>query len=148
MSSRFRNLWFPCSRVRNPVLFLIGFIFLAACSRQAPPATQAIATAPVIPRPAGVLRVCADPNNLPFSNQRGEGFENKIAELLAHDMGDRVEHTRWAQRRVLSRNALRGGVCCLVMGVASGFEVAARTRPYYRSASVFLTRKDRHLKLA
>jgi len=92
-----------------------------------------------------VLRVCADPNNLPFSNQSGEGFENKLAELLAHDLGERVEYTWWAQRRGFFRNTLKAGVCDLVIGVPSGFEMALTTRPYYRSTYVFLSRKDRHL---
>src|ERR1051325_6990394 len=49
--------------------------------------------------PVKVLRVCADPNNLPFSNERLEGFENKIAELLGNEMGATVKYTWWAQRR-------------------------------------------------
>jgi len=108
----------------------------------------AVATTPTLTRPAGVLRVCADPNNLPFSNQRGEGFENKIAELLAHDLGERVEYTWWAQRRGFFRNTLKAGMCDVVMGVPSGFEMALTTKPYYRSSYVFLSRKDRHLNLS
>jgi mxaJ protein len=104
-----------------------------------------VVAAQTITRPAGVLRVCADPNNLPFSNQRGEGFENKLAELLAHDMGERVEYTWWAQRRGFFRNTLKAGACDVVMGVPSGFEMALTTKPYYRSTYVFLSRKDRHL---
>jgi len=114
----------------------------SACTRQAPPKVQQIT------RPIGVLRVCADPNNLPFSNNRGEGFENKIAEMLAQDLGERVEYTWWAQRRGFFRNTLRSGACDVVMGVPAGFEMALTTRPYYRSTYVFLTRKDRHLKVA
>jgi len=98
-----------------------------------------------IARPAGVLRVCADPNNLPFSNQRLEGFENKIADLLAQDLGERVEYTWWAQRRGFFRNTLKAGMCDVVIGVPSGFEMALTTKPYYRSTYVFLSRKDRHL---
>jgi quinoprotein dehydrogenase-associated probable ABC transporter substrate-binding protein len=125
-------------------VFLICLIYFSACSRQAPSTPPAVST---LPRPAGVLRVCADPNNLPFSNNRGEGFENKIAELLAQDMGERVEYTWWAQRRGFFRNTLKAGACDLVIGVPAGFEMALTTRPYYRSTYVFLTRKDRHLKL-
>jgi mxaJ protein len=115
-----------------------------ACTTSKP---APVAVAPQIPRPAGVLRVCADPNNLPFSNQRGEGFENKIAEMLAHDLGERVEYTWWAQRRGFFRNTLKAGMCDVVMGVPSGFEMALTTKPYYRSSYVFLSRKDRHLNL-
>ena len=103
------------------------------------------AAAQTITRPAGVLRVCADPNNLPFSNQRLEGFENKIAELLAKDLGERVEYTWWAQRRGFFRNTLKAGMCDVVIGVPAAFELALTTKPYYRSTYVFLSRKDRHL---
>jgi len=109
------------------------------------PAT--IAAIQPITRPGGVLRVCADPNNLPFSNQRGEGFENKIAELLAHDLGERVEYTWWAQRRGFFRNTLKAGICDVVIGLPSGFEMALTTRPYYRSTYVFVYRKDRGLSI-
>ena len=108
-----------------------------------------ITTAPVqqFTRPAGVLRVCADPNNLPFSNERGEGFENKIAELLAQELNERVEYTWWAQRRGFFRNTLKSGACDVVIGVPAGFEMALTTKPYYRSTYVFLYRKDRGLKI-
>ena len=143
------SLRFPSCAPANLKLVWLFCLLISShgCVRQATPTTQAIAQ-PVIARPPGVLRVCADPNNLPFSNQRGEGFENKIAELLAHDLGERVEYTWWAQRRGFFRNTLRAGVCDIVMGVPAGFEMAATTRPYYRSTYVFLTRKDRHLNLA
>jgi ABC-type amino acid transport substrate-binding protein len=62
-----------------------------------------------------VLRVCADPNNLPFSNRQGDGFENRIAELLAKDLGAGLEYTWWVQRRSFVRNTLRAGECDLLM---------------------------------
>lgn len=99
------------------------------------------------PRETHVLRVCSDPNNLPFSNQRGEGFENKIAELIAREMSARVEYTWWAQRRGFFRNTLKANDCDLVMGVPSNFEMALTTTPYYRSTYVFVTRKDKHLNI-
>jgi len=91
---------------------------------------------------ARALRVCADPNNLPFSNQAGEGFENRLADLLARDMGAKVEYTWWAQRRGFIRNTLRAGECDLVLGVPTSLELVAATRPYYRSTYVFVYRKD------
>lgn len=106
-----------------------------------------LATVEHFERPPGVLRVCADPNNLPFSNQRGEGFENKIAELLARDLGERVEYTWWAQRRGFFRNTLKAGTCDVVIGLPSRFEMALTTKPYYRSTYVFLYRKDRGLSI-
>jgi quinoprotein dehydrogenase-associated probable ABC transporter substrate-binding protein len=117
-------------------------ILLMSCAHQKPVTPT---TTQTIARPAGVLRICADPNNLPFSNQRLEGFENKIAELLAQDLGERVEYTWWAQRRGFFRNTLKAGMCDVVIGVPAGFEMALTTKPYYRSTYVFLSRKDRHL---
>jgi mxaJ protein len=90
--------------------------------------------------PGRTLRVCADPNNLPFSNQAQEGFENKIAELVARTLGARLEYQWWPQRRGFVRNTLGAGTCELIVGVPSHFEMAATTRPYYRSSYVFVTR--------
>ncbi|MDQ2670494.1 MAG: substrate-binding domain-containing protein, partial [Gemmatimonadota bacterium] len=86
------------------------------------------------------LRVCADPNNLPFTNAKGEGFENRIAELLADELGTEVEYTWWPQRRGFVRHTLRAGLCDLIVGVPADFELAWTTRPYYRSGYVFVTR--------
>src|SRR5205085_2151248 len=82
---------------------------------------------------SNVLRVCADPNNLPLSNAKGEGLENQIASLVARDLGRRVQYTWWAQRRGFVRNTLNANECDLVPGTASGVEVLATTRPYYKS---------------
>lgn len=84
------------------------------------------------------LRVCADPNNLPFSNEREEGFENELADLIASELDAEVRYTWWAQRRGFIRNTLRAGECDLVMGIPSSFELALPTRPYYRSTYVFV----------
>jgi hypothetical protein len=90
------------------------------------------------------LRVCADPNNLPFSNARGEGFENALAELLAGALGKKVAYTWWAQRRGFIRNTLNAGTCDVIMGVPQ-LDMIGTTRPYYRSTYVFVSRKDRAL---
>ena len=66
------------------------------------------------------LRVCSDPNNLPFSNEAGEGFENKIVSLIAQELGAEVRYTWWAQRRGFLRNTLLAGTCDVVPGVAVG----------------------------
>jgi mxaJ protein len=88
------------------------------------------------------LRVCADPNNLPFSNEKGEGFENRIADLVARDLGATVTYTWWAQRRGFIRNTLGAGLCDLIPGTMLGLEMLRSTRPYYRSGYVFVTRAD------
>ena len=94
------------------------------------------------------LRVCADPNNLPFSNSKGEGFENRIVSLLAKDLHAKVTYTWWAQRRGNVRNTLNAGVCDLIPGVGSSVDMLGTTRPYYRSTYVAVTRADRHLDIA
>ena len=88
------------------------------------------------------LRVCADPNNLPFSNERGEGFENKIAKLIADELGATLSYTWWAQRRGFIRNTLNTGSCDLVTGTTNGIEMLRTTLPYYRSGYTFVTRQD------
>jgi len=97
---------------------------------------------------AAVLRVCADPNNLPFSDQAGRGFENEIVELIARDLGSTVDYTWWAQRRGYVRNTLKADICDIWSGVVSGNEMMTSTRPYYRSSYVFVTRADRGLRIA
>jgi mxaJ protein len=88
------------------------------------------------------LRVCADPNNLPFSNDRLEGFENKIAALIGEELHADVTYTWWAQRRGFVRNTLKANDCDLVAGTAQGPPMVAPTKPYYRSTYVFVTRPD------
>jgi mxaJ protein len=94
-----------------------------------------------------VLRVCADPNDLPYSNSRGEGFENRIAELVARDLRRRIFYLWWPQRRGFIRKTLNAGQCDVIMGLPSNVDMALMTRPYYRSGYVFVTRADRHLHL-
>ncbi|MBA3894914.1 MAG: quinoprotein dehydrogenase-associated putative ABC transporter substrate-binding protein [Gemmatimonadales bacterium] len=88
------------------------------------------------------LRVCADPNNLPFSNERREGFENRIAELLAAELHAKLSYTWAPQWRGFIRKTLGSGECDVVMGVPSDFELAQPTDAYYRSTYVFVSRRD------
>jgi mxaJ protein len=89
-----------------------------------------------------VLRVCADPNNLPFSHEKREGFENALVDLVARELGATVEYTWWAQRRGFVRNTLRANRCDLIAGVPTSFELVLATRPYYRSTYVFVHRRS------
>lgn len=116
---------------------LIALLALAA-AQPAPPAADA-------PRE---LRVCADPNNLPFSNDREEGFENKLVALIAEELGAKVRYVWWAQRRGNVRETLNEGLCDLIPGVGSSLEMLGTTRPYYRSTYVAVTRADRRLDIA
>ncbi len=89
-----------------------------------------------------VLRIAADPNNLPFTNERLEGFENRIAELIAEELGARLEYMWWPQRRGFFRETIGAGRADLVMGVPEGFERVLTTKPYYTSSYVFVRRAD------
>lgn len=93
------------------------------------------------------LRVCADPNNMPFSNKKGEGFENKLAALMARELNAELSYLWWPQRRGFIRKTLNTGRCDLVMGIPADYEMVDTTRPYYRSAYVFVYRKNRDLNL-
>jgi mxaJ protein len=94
------------------------------------------------------LKVCADPNNLPFSNRREQGFENKLVRLIAHEMHADVKYVWWAQRRGNVRETLKAGRCDVIPGVASNLGMLATTRPYYRSAYVFVTRAADRLEFS
>lgn len=80
------------------------------------------------------LRVCADPHNLPFSNEKGEGFENKLAELFAEKLGRTLSFTWFPQATGFVRNTLGAHRCDVIMGFAQGDELAQVTNPYYRTA--------------
>jgi mxaJ protein len=116
-------------------LLLLTMALFAGCTRR--DATAALRE----------LRVCADPNNLPYSNRELEGFENRIADMVARDMNAKVKYTWWAQRRGFVRNTLNASTCDVVIGVPASFELSAVTDPYYRSSYVFLTRSDRKLDI-
>jgi quinoprotein dehydrogenase-associated probable ABC transporter substrate-binding protein len=89
-----------------------------------------------------VLRVCADPNNLPFSNDKGEGFENKLAELFAAKLGKTLSYTYYPGATGFVRNTLGSYRCDVIMGFAQGSDLVQATNPYYRSAYAFVTKSD------
>ncbi len=93
------------------------------------------------------LRVCADPDNLPYSNSRQQGFENKLAELVGRELGRSIQY-EWIPQRGRFFQAFQHGLCDVVMGVPSGFQLAQTTQPYYRSSYVFVSRHDKRLGLA
>jgi quinoprotein dehydrogenase-associated probable ABC transporter substrate-binding protein len=97
--------------------------------------------------PGRQLRVCADPNNMPFSNRQQEGFENRIAQLVARELNATVSYTWMPQRRGFIRRTLKARTCDLVMGVPSKYEMVLSTRPYYRSSYVFVYPDGRGLQL-
>jgi quinoprotein dehydrogenase-associated probable ABC transporter substrate-binding protein len=132
--------------VRTPWLVVLALL-CSSCAQTArerssvPTATSLAQAADPTTQPHRVLTVCADPNTLPFSNDRGEGFENKLAELIARDIGAELHYVWRAQRRGFFRHAFKDDGADVVMGVPAGFERALTTKPYYRSSYVFVTRK-------
>ena len=120
-------------------LALVGVLGAATLSPRSHGAARDARVAP--------LRVCSDPNNLPFSDRHERGFENRIADLVARELGTHVEYTWWAQRRGFVRSTLRAGECDLIMGVPSSMEMVLATAPYYRSTYVFVSRRDRNHRI-
>ncbi|HEY6579265.1 MAG TPA: quinoprotein dehydrogenase-associated putative ABC transporter substrate-binding protein [Rhizomicrobium sp.] len=97
---------------------------------------------------AAVLRVCADPNNLPFSNRARAGFEDRIAELAAHDLHDRLAFAYALQNERFIKRTLDAGKCDVLIGAPAGLGEIETTRPYYASTYVFVSRKADALALA
>lgn len=119
---------------RNLALVVFATFVVVAIARADEPAKR-------------VLRIAADPNNLPFTNDKGEGFENKIADLIAKDLNADIQYEWSAQRRGFFRDMLRHGDCDLTLSMPTEAERAAPSKPYYRSTFVFVSRRDRKLDL-
>jgi len=97
------------------------------------------------PREAGLIRVCADPDNMPSSNEKGEGYENKIAELLAKELSAKLTYVWYPTRRGYFR-ILNGRYCDLAVEVPAGLDMTGATKPYFRSGYVFVTRQGSGLE--
>lgn len=131
---------FPRRRIVAVACVLVLGLAAGARAQSPPPAAD------------NVLRVCADPNNMPLSNRNGEGFENRIAELLARQLGWKLEYTWFPQRMGFIRNTLRARdpdldrfKCDLVMGVPVGYELTLTTPPYYHSTWAMVIPKGKGL---
>jgi len=94
------------------------------------------------------LRVCGDPNNLPFSNKQSEGFENKIAEVISKELKTDLTYFWWPHQMGLVRRALKPGLCDVMISIPQGWERVLWTKPYYRSAYAIVYRKDRGLQIS
>jgi quinoprotein dehydrogenase-associated probable ABC transporter substrate-binding protein len=121
--------------VLKPLFFLISLLL---CSL------------PTLAGGAERFRVCADPENLPFSNRRMEGFENKIADVVAADLGASPSYIWWGQRRGFIRNTMNATLeqarCDIVIGVPKGYDLVLNTKPYYRSTYVFVSRTNKGMR--
>jgi quinoprotein dehydrogenase-associated probable ABC transporter substrate-binding protein len=93
------------------------------------------------------LRVCADPNNLPYSDRQQRGVENKLAQMVAKDLGTQVSYFWFPQQDAFFRKTLQSGRCDVVMAVPVGMGGVDTTRPYYRSSYVFVSRRAENLRI-
>jgi len=93
------------------------------------------------------FKVCSDADNMPFSNSRQEGFENKIAELIAKDLGKKLSYQFWIDRFGYIRNTIQAGRCDVIIGTVAGNDMLLTSKPYYRSGYVFVYRKDSGLNI-
>ncbi|HWR21818.1 MAG TPA: substrate-binding domain-containing protein [Verrucomicrobiae bacterium] len=93
------------------------------------------------------LQVCGDPDNLPFSNKKSEGFENKIAQVIAKELGAELTYFWWPHQRGLVRRAVRPGLCDVMISIPQGWDQVLWTKPYYRSAYVIVYPKDRGFQI-
>ncbi len=125
--------------IRQPATGMAGVVAAALCAAAASAGSPARAAEGI---PTEVVRVCADASLLPFSNDRGEGFENRIARLIADELKLPLTFTWWPQTIGFVRNTLRTRQCDLVMGTAVGEELMQNTNPYYRSTYALIYRKD------
>jgi mxaJ protein len=93
------------------------------------------------------LKVCAAEDEMPYSNKKGEGFENQLAEFVGKALDRKVEYVTWTDPRYYLRDTLDKDLCDVVMGVDQGDPRVLTTRPYYRSGYVFISRKSDNLDL-
>src|SRR5215210_7680318 len=125
-------------------LLVPAYLLLAALS--VTPTAAVAQLRPGLEKP-GVIRVCADPDNMPLSNQKGEGFEQKIAELIAKEWRAKIEYAWWPVRRGFFARALNGRYCDIAIQAPAEFDMGGVTKPYFRSGYVFVTRKDSGLDI-
>jgi mxaJ protein len=139
MCSRFRSMGVG----RMPLIVTLILISAAAARAEEPCHDPAAATT----QPAGpVLRIDADPNNLPFTNDKLAGLENRIASIIAADLAKTPKYTWRAQRRGFFKHALKERECDVVLAVPAGFDMGLTTAPYYRSSYAWVYRKSESLK--
>lgn len=133
----------------------VAFLFLCTASLYAQATGQELNYGPDIgrvgePTPVvqgDVLRVCSSKDNLPFSNEQQQGFENRIAELLAKDLGDKLEYVFGYDRFGYIRTTLNANLCDVIIGTASSTDMMLTSKPYYRTSYVFVYKKDSGLNI-
>jgi quinoprotein dehydrogenase-associated probable ABC transporter substrate-binding protein len=132
----------PDSACHSVLIALVVTIFPAVSQAQAPNAADRSVEI-IDPQ---VLRVCADPQNMPLSNEKGEGIENKIAVLLAEKLGKSLAYTWYPQATGFVRNTLGAYKCDLIMGIPQGDDIVQVTNPYYRTVYALVLRAGSDLE--
>ena len=127
------------TRTSRRVVAAGGVVAVGACALIA---AHALSVVPALAQ-SPALRVCGDPDNLPFSNERLEGFENRIAAVVAAELGATPVYAWWPHQRGLVRNTIDAGTCDVIFGVPEGLDFVLWTKPYYRSSYVMAYRNDR-----
>jgi len=118
-------------------LAFIGTVFAAGQDRE-----DGLPGMPYQQTDQSEFKVCADPDNMPYSTQKGEGFENKIAELLAKDLGKTLTYEFWLDRQGYLRNTINAQRCDVIIGMGSDVDSLRTSKPYYRSGYVYVYRKS------
>jgi len=126
--------------LKPKLLCLTGLVLISGCTANAQPE---IASAPT----GEVLKVCAAENEMPYSNKKGEGFENKLTRLIGQNLNRKIKYVYWKDPRYFVRDFLNKGLCDVVIGVDAGDPRVATTQPYYRSGYTFISREDDDLDL-
>jgi quinoprotein dehydrogenase-associated probable ABC transporter substrate-binding protein len=129
------SLYIPCSAVAAAT-FLSGKLLAQGVER------PELSIELIDPK---VLRVCADPNNMPFSTDKGEGFENKLAALLAEKLGKGLSYSWYPQATGFVRNTLAAHKCDVIMGIPQGDDLVQVTNPYYRTAYALVFKPEHGL---
>ena len=119
---------------------LLGVTLLMGCAATASNKVEATPT-------GKVLKVCSAENEMPYSNKKGEGFENKLSQLLGQNLNRKIKYVYWKDPRYFVRDFLDKGLCDVVMGVDAGDPRVLTTEPYYRSAYTFISREKDDLDL-
>ncbi len=125
---------------KHTLSYFLGLTLLSGCSATA---SNKVATAPT----GEVLKICSAENEMPYSNKKGEGFENKISQLLGLKLNRKIKYVYWKDPRYFVRDFLDKGLCDVVIGVDSGDPRVLTTAPYYRSAYTFISREEDDLDL-
>jgi len=141
LATRINAIWFRCACFAAALMLPVLLIAAHAAAQTAEEGSIEL----VDPK---VLRVCADPRDLPFSNEAGEGFENKIAELLAQKLGKSLAYEYYPGATGFVRNTLNAHRCDVIMGIPQGDDIVQGTNPYYRTTYALVSKKASGLEAA